>query len=388
MFGNAVRGRRESIGIVLEAVAVEAVGEVADGGDAGVLVEADALGGDAELEAFAPGPDEAAIEFFGRHELGADDDMLGVVVAPVLVENAVFGLEPAIGVGVGERRVEGEAGDIDAEFVDGRDGMTENLGGVVVEAEDEAALDHDVAGVEGGDDLVVMAGGIEPLVHAAEGGGADGFEADEEIAAPGIGHEVQEHGILGHLGGDEASPFFLEGTEGREEFLGVFGIIGQVEIVENEGVPAQGSDLGDDFADGAGAPAERDGRSDAEVAGLPAATGGIDGAGHHIGKRLLEVATGQGKSGDFGRALVPIFRAEAAGAPISQQAGPRLFGESDYDGISMGAGFFGNKRHMDAAEDDGGTPRPEMVGQFVALDRHASDEANGDEIERLIEGDG
>ncbi len=144
-----------------------------------------------------------------------------------------------IGPGVGKGGVQGETGDVDAEFFDGGHRVAEDVRRVAVETEDEAALDDDAAVVECGYHLVEMAGGIESLAHAVQGVGSDRFKADEEIAAAGFRHEVKQTGILRDLGGDESAPSLPERAESGEQLLRVFDIVGQVEVVEGEGFSAQ-----------------------------------------------------------------------------------------------------------------------------------------------------
>src|SRR5437879_631 len=109
--------------------------------------------------------------------------MLDVVESPILVQQPAFRLQAAIETGVRKRRRHGIARQIDLGPVHKLHGALENALVVVVEAEDEAALDADAVVMQLLDDLAILHGGMEVLVRLVERVLADRLEADEQALA-------------------------------------------------------------------------------------------------------------------------------------------------------------------------------------------------------------
>src|SRR5947207_10413753 len=124
-----------------------------------------------------------------RHVQRLEDNMLTIIELPVAREDAALARQARVQRRAGEWRDDGEAREVDA-GVDGEiGGRFEDVEVIVIEAEDEAALDGDAEVVEIGDQLPVIDRAIEALVRVGEAAGRDRFETEEEAAAAGAGHE-------------------------------------------------------------------------------------------------------------------------------------------------------------------------------------------------------
>src|SRR6185369_6011618 len=136
----------------LQVVRVETVSEVrgeAERLEGARLPEA---GGDRAVAIdLLPRPLVAGGQLRHAHVQRLKDNMLTVVQLPVAGQDAALALEPRVQRRAGERRDDGEAREVDA-VVDGEcGGVLEDVERVVIEAEDEAALDGDAEVVQVGD---------------------------------------------------------------------------------------------------------------------------------------------------------------------------------------------------------------------------------------------
>ena len=100
----------------------------------------DAADDGAETVSVFPSGFHAELKLFDGHLRRLEDDVLGVVEFPVLCQDAAFGFEALVETGIGERCDDGEAWQIDARLYGELGGLEKNIGLILVEAEDKAAL--------------------------------------------------------------------------------------------------------------------------------------------------------------------------------------------------------------------------------------------------------
>ena len=110
---------------------------------------------------------------------------------------------------------------------------------VLVEAEDEHAVDLDPLAAENLDRLVDLGHGLL-LLHAVEALGIDRLEADVDRVAAGLLHQPDELEVAGDVGPDLGRPWELEPLpdHGLEELLGPLPVGGEVVVVEEDRVAA------------------------------------------------------------------------------------------------------------------------------------------------------
>src|ERR1039458_10048786 len=127
-----------------------AVAEIANEVDGTANVQpADAPDYPVQPEGLLVGPFESPVQLGGGRLRGREDDMHGVVVVPVLAQDAIFSLQPSKQLRARVRSVKRVARNIDPQILDQLDGGLEDARIVMVEAEDKAALDADAAPLQG-----------------------------------------------------------------------------------------------------------------------------------------------------------------------------------------------------------------------------------------------
>ena len=132
---------------------------------------ADTAGDGTNAVGVFPGGFDAGLKLRDGHAFRLKDDVLGVVELPVFGQDAALGFEAQIERGVGERRDDGEAREVDVRGDGEFGGLQEDVGFVVIKAEDKAALEGDAVVMEALHDAGVVFGGVEAFVREAEIGG-------------------------------------------------------------------------------------------------------------------------------------------------------------------------------------------------------------------------
>src|SRR6185312_7898672 len=110
----------------------------------------------------------------------------------------------------------------------------ENLRRVMVEAEDEAALEGDAVAVKGRHQLLVALRRVETFLRVPQVLSRDRFEAHQNPLAAALLGQREETGVVAQQDGREAIPLDLQGNEGCKELRRVVAVRDQVEIDEDE----------------------------------------------------------------------------------------------------------------------------------------------------------
>ena len=105
----------------------------------------------------------------GGHLARLEDHVLAVVELPVAGEDAPLALQPLVQGRAGEGGDDGEARQVDVRLDGEARGLQEDVRRVVVQAEDEAALEGDAVPVQALDQLAVVARRVEALLRLAAG---------------------------------------------------------------------------------------------------------------------------------------------------------------------------------------------------------------------------
>ena len=339
-----------------------------------------------------------------REEERPEDDVVGVVEPPVEKLEAALGLQPVEELRAGERRQYQEL----RRGQPGPHGEPERLLDgrpvVLVEPQDEHAVDLDVVFAQDAGRLHEIGHGLL-LLHPGQAPRVDGFEADVHRVAAGLSHEADELEVAGDVGPDLGGPFQIEvGRDHRlEQILRVFPVGGEVVVVEKDGGAARvPTELAQDILRRAEAVllAEHP-RHRAERAVEGAAARRLDGnrrlEAPAPGVRLEEREVGvrdhvqvllrlpqrvvDGAAVDHERQVGDGGRARAAFPGVDKVSeGPLPFAAEDVIGVLQG--FVGQESHVRAAHEDGDLHLPDAVGDGVGPRGRRGDRRDADEVGR------
>ena len=201
----------------------------------------------AEGEEGAVAPFITGGKLLGGHFGGTEDDMGGVIAAPIAVEEAVFGFELAEerSAWVGSEDVKGGA--LETVGFDPGNGAFENFGPIGIETENKAAVDLDAVIVQEADAAGVIFGARGAFARGVQVFIAKALEANENAGAARKSHGAHDFGMIRDIEGDGGAPDFVEGFKGVAEFEEVFGPGAEIVIDENGVGLAVLRELGNDL---------------------------------------------------------------------------------------------------------------------------------------------
>src|SRR4051795_3095015 len=185
--GISLAAKPENPVAVVEAVQIVGVEAVAE------------IGADAHRQRAGAGPEpfpdrrravgvlprrlDSLLKLLDAHLRRPEDHVLAVVELPVAGEDAPLALQAVEQGRAGERRHHGEAWEVDPRL-DGEAGcLQEDLRSVMVQSEDEAALEGDAVAVESGHQLFVALRRVETFFRIPQVLPRDGFEAHQNPLA-------------------------------------------------------------------------------------------------------------------------------------------------------------------------------------------------------------
>jgi hypothetical protein len=134
-------------------------------------------------ERLSVGPAESLVKLDGRHSLGLDHNVHGVVLAPVVSQDASLFLKPLEELRPRIWSVQGISGNVDLQPLDLRRRGCEDVSVILVEAEYEATLDDDASLVEAVHHLAIVFPRVESLVDPVERSLADRLKTEQQILA-------------------------------------------------------------------------------------------------------------------------------------------------------------------------------------------------------------
>ena len=118
-----------------------------------------------------PGVFVELLKPFGGHLFGVEDDLPGVVVIPIEVEDAPLAEVVVVALGVGEGRHDGELGQVEVDLEEEVDEALDVVFRLVVEAQQDGALDADAVVVVTLDALAdVVRGVVDGLIDVPGAG--------------------------------------------------------------------------------------------------------------------------------------------------------------------------------------------------------------------------
>ncbi len=313
--------------------------------------------------------------------------MRRVVEAPVAVEEPPLGLHPPEERRAGIRRQDVERRALEPVRLDPRDGPVEDVGAVVVEAEDEAAVHLDAVVVEDPDAPRVVGGGRRLLPGVGEVRVGERLEADEDARAAGERHLPHEARVVGHVDGDGRAPDPLERRERPAEAAQVLRVRAEV-VVDEDGVGlARREPLGHDLRRLLHAPRHADAarREVAEVAAVVAA------ARRHQARRRQErlpreeVAARRRGVAIRGAEVGPVDGLESPVLGVGEDPRPERDAVADRDRVGVRRRLVGAGRDVEAAEDDEGAALAVPAGELVRPLRERQVDGDPDDPrERLV----
>ena len=283
-------------------------------------------------------PHVAVPERLRTHAGGAERDRrLGVVVAPVLGEQAAGSLELLEERRARERRQEADGRAIQAQTSRLHERTLEGGLVVAVESEDDARLDRDPVRVDPRDSLGVGLDDVEGLVGQLQAVRTEGLEAKEEADASGA-RRGREQALVARAGqGDHRGPPPVRALEGPEKAKRVSAVHEELVVPEREQRRAEAPDLGDHLLHGP--EAQRGGVDLAQVAvaaAMRAPAGRDDGVGEQA-TADDQVAAGPRQALQRGRLVGAILRRESAASGVGEQLRPGGLRLADDQGVGVGA---------------------------------------------------
>ncbi len=283
------------------------------------------------------------------------------------MQQSSLGLQARKGGRSRERRQDVEGGRQDVVALGELDRAGEHVRTIAVEAEDEAAVDHDAGLVETPAGIGVVGHGIHGLVLPTHVLRRQRLEADEEAAATGRVGLVEVARSARHIERAGGLPEEARAAQHREERAGVLPV-GQEVIVEEEDEPI--IDLGQ-------FPLERRQRPGlvvvpapeaglvAEVAGVRATARGHHGVADQVATRVHQVAARQRHQGRRTGATPLVEAPQAPTLEVRQDLAPGCLGRPQTNRIRMRCRLVGQRRRVDAAQNHPGTTRPPVGRQLV-----------------------
>ncbi len=213
------------------------------------------------------------------------------------------------------------------------------------------------------------------------------------MEAAAFGHQVQDFGVVAHVGGGQAAVDQLQGDEPRHDLQGVAAVGHEVVVHEiDEVAPGEAPDFLDfvnhfvhravpEFA------AVNLGHF-AVVAGKGAAPGGLGGDVQElVALEVQQVVAGHRQVFQIGEALAAIARLHPPGLEIPQQLRPGRFGLAQDQGVGVFLAFVRGQGGVEAAHDHGNPPPAEPRGQLIGPGGLVGHEGQGHQVAVLPEGD-
>ena len=209
-----------------------------------------------------------------------------------------------------------------------------------------------------------------------------GFEADQQIHAAALHHQVEQPLFLQAVGGHQSAPLLLERDHRGEQFSRIFLIVHQADVVERDNPSRSCPDVAHHVGDRPLEVARPHRGHRAEVAPAPAAPGSLHGVGHHVSGTPLQVAPG---SRDAGKHIVcqvvlAVDALHPAAAEISNELRPCRFPAAHNNAIRMLDGLARQNGNVHAAEYHRNAALPVVPGNCIGRRRASRDDADADEI--------
>lgn len=313
--------------------------------------------------------------------------MGGVVERPVAMEEPPPGLHPAEERRAGVGRQDVERGALEPVRLDPGDGPVEDVGAVVVEAEDEAPVHLDPVVVEDADAACVVGDRGRPLPRVGEVRVVQRLEADEDPRAAGEGHLADEARVVGDVDRDGGAPDPLERRERPAEAEEVLRVGAEV-VVEEDGVRlARREPLVDDLRRLLHAPRHLHAlrRQVAEVAAVVAAARRQEARGRQERLPREEVAPRRRGIGVRRREGGAVDGLEGAALRVGEDPRPEGNAVADREGVGVQGRLVGAGRDVEAAQDDERAPLAVPARELVRPAREGEVDRDADDgRERLV----
>ena len=228
---------------------------------------------------------------------------------------------------------------------------------------------------------------VEPLVDRRQDARVLRLEAEEQIEAAAANHQVQQLRVLEEIDRRQPAPLLAKRDHRREELARVLRVVDEAHVVERHVACPGRSDVPNDVRHRATHVRLPHRRHRAEVAGAPAAAGGLQCVGDHVAGPAVEVPARGGYiwQGRLLRFRLAVHPSQAAAPEVLQDRRPRRLRVAEDDRVGVRDGLSRQVRHVDATEHDGRAPAPVVVGEGVSLVGAAGQDADPDEVRRVVE---
>lgn len=311
-------------------------------------------------------PGIAPFEFFGRHVLGAEDGMRRVVERPFGVQQTALGFHLAKERSGGIRREDVKRGAFEAILFDPIGGAGEDVFRVVIEAEDEGAVDLNAVVMEEADAAGVFGRFRSFLFGVGEIFVGERFEADKYAGASRERHLADERGIIGDVDRDCGAPDFFERTERAAKAAQVFAIRTEI-IVNEDGV---GLIVGFEFRDDLRRilhtirHAQAVCGEVAEAAAIMAAARGDEAGGGKEARARQNCAARWRIAAIVGFVICAVGGTEATGFDVGENLRPELDAVADGECVGMRRAFGGAGEHVQTAQNHFAAARAIPASEF------------------------
>ncbi len=293
--------------------------------------------------------------------------MIGVVERPVAVQKPALGLQPRKRRRAGQRCEQVKRGCQELVFHDEFQGAIEDVGAVAIEAEYEAAVDHDARVVETATCQRVVRGRVHQLVAAPHVGRRERLEAHKQAAATGLVGRVEVAGIAGHVERSGGLPDDARAAEYLEQRPGVTPIGQQVVVQKEHQAVVHEAQFTFDLGHGARFIVRRPPEAAlvAEIAGMGAAARRDHRVADEVGARIHQIAAGNRHPCGRAFALPPVEPLELPALEVLENLAPDRLGRPDAHRVGVRGGLLGHARRMQTAEHDLGATLLPALSQLV-----------------------
>ena len=264
--------------------------------------------------------------------------------------------------------------------------VRKDVGAIVVEAEEEAAIHLDAVGVEEAHAAGVVLGRRRALARVGQVPVAERLQTDENARAAGQSHLADDGRIVGDVDGNGGRPDHLQRPKSAAKAHEVVGIRAKIVVGEDGVRLAIAADLINDLLGIAHLIRLMQplGGEVAEPAAVVAAASGNDAGGgeeavarHQVAARRRAVAIGFA-------IIAEVGLLERAGLDVAKDLRPELDSLADGQRIGVGRGLFGAGEDVESAEDDDGAAIAIPPGQLIGAVGEGEMDADADNLGEAV----